>query len=563
MNLLAPEMRDYVQPTALSKKLTLDGVTKAYPVYRVRLDCLFYNEQNDRIATWISQYKNEHGSDSFRNLTQAQYNSIIEEFIIQSNPSSIERTQLNIELVGQRESGVILSDGRIIDGNRRYTCLRRLSESNMEFNWFETVILDVRMKSSRKQIKMLELAIQHGEEKKVDYNPLERLVGVYQDIMKTGLLTPEEYADSTNESLIEVRKRMEHAGYLIEFLDYIGMPEQYHIAREYQAVTIFTEMGTVIKKCKREMERETLKRTIYNNIFMGTIGDGRKYIRNLSSMMEGAIFNVFIKQQNTLNTQIEDALRALAPKNLDDLKEFVLGHGEWKDELINLMDNTIIKARKREVKAKPSQSISKSIIMLKDVDVKIFDILSEEEKDKLAEKVDLLSYKVNVIRQNLGKEALEETAQESGNASFQTTVTRTSLSEVRSPEYAEPKTTIDYRIAAKHIEEPFVSCIDMNKPITNLTFSLRFRADAILDYQNEECVYRIFFVSSRGEVISEKQEIKFSTGSEVTAGFTLSSSVSDDKVCYLAMQSVKDEENVLQQKIPFDVKISFAADFGF
>lgn len=48
-----------LQPS--QKSLTLNGETKAYPIYRVRLELLYYNEQNDRIATWISQYKSEHG----------------------------------------------------------------------------------------------------------------------------------------------------------------------------------------------------------------------------------------------------------------------------------------------------------------------------------------------------------------------------------------------------------------------------------------------------------------------------------------------------------------------
>jgi AGCS family alanine or glycine:cation symporter len=72
--------------------------------------------------------------------------------------------------------------------------------SQPEFDWFETVILDTSIDTDKKQIKMLELAIQHGEEKKVDYNPIDRLVGVYQDIIETELLTIEEYAQSTNEN---------------------------------------------------------------------------------------------------------------------------------------------------------------------------------------------------------------------------------------------------------------------------------------------------------------------------------------------------------------------------
>lgn len=55
-NLLLEGQNTVVLPTGISRKLTLDGETKVYPVYQVRLDCLYYNDQNDRIASWISQY---------------------------------------------------------------------------------------------------------------------------------------------------------------------------------------------------------------------------------------------------------------------------------------------------------------------------------------------------------------------------------------------------------------------------------------------------------------------------------------------------------------------------
>ena len=51
-----------VQKTSLTRKLTIDGATEAYPVYRIKLDQLYYNDQNDRISTWISQYRAEGAS---------------------------------------------------------------------------------------------------------------------------------------------------------------------------------------------------------------------------------------------------------------------------------------------------------------------------------------------------------------------------------------------------------------------------------------------------------------------------------------------------------------------
>ena len=219
MNLLREGLEQHVvEKTTLTRKLTLDGLTKAYPVYKVRLDQLYYNDQNDRIATWISQYKTQHNGAAPSLEDREEYNRIIEEFVVASNPEAIHKTQNNIEMVDQREPGVVLADGRIIDGNRRFTCLRRLSQKNDRFNYFETVILDRNIENNAKQIKLLELSIQHGEESKVDYNPIDRLVGIYHDIEETGLLTIDEYARSTNEPESEVRRRLEIAKLMVEFL---------------------------------------------------------------------------------------------------------------------------------------------------------------------------------------------------------------------------------------------------------------------------------------------------------------------------------------------------------
>ena len=207
-----------VEKTSMTRKVTYAGKTVIYPVYRVRLDALYYNDQNDRIATWITQYEAEYGEGSLQGLDRSIYNGVIEGFVEGSNPESIRKTQKNIALVGQREPGVTLADGRIVDGNRRFTCLRRLQRISPDPLYFETVLMDMDIQADRKQIKLLELAIQHGEEKKVDYDQIDYAIGTYRDITETGLLTPEEYAASANEPVAEVRKRLQIAGIISEFL---------------------------------------------------------------------------------------------------------------------------------------------------------------------------------------------------------------------------------------------------------------------------------------------------------------------------------------------------------
>ena len=245
MHLLKDGIENHtVEKTALTRKLTVDGLTKAYPVYKIRLDHLYYNDQNDRIATWISKYKNEHNGQMPDVSDREAYNAIIEQFVIESNPDAIKRTQNNIELVDQREPGVVLTDGRIIDGNRRFTCLRRLAQKNERFSYFEAVILDRNIDQNAKEIKRLELSIQHGEESKVDYNPIDRLVGVYNDVIESGMFTVKEYADATNESENEVNKRIEIAKLMVEFLEFINAPKQFFIARDLQIYYPLEELVT-------------------------------------------------------------------------------------------------------------------------------------------------------------------------------------------------------------------------------------------------------------------------------------------------------------------------------
>ena len=95
MNLFSIQDSSIISKTSLSRKLTIGGITKAYPVYRVRIDQLYYNDQNDRIATWITQYKNDVDNISFSELSREEYNKIIEKFIIDSNPAAIEKTKRN------------------------------------------------------------------------------------------------------------------------------------------------------------------------------------------------------------------------------------------------------------------------------------------------------------------------------------------------------------------------------------------------------------------------------------------------------------------------------------
>lgn len=538
MSLLEIYDESIVAKTTLSRKLTLGGVTKAYPVYKVRLDKLFYNDQNDRIATWITQYKNDTKNISFSDLSREEYNNIIEQFIIDSNPTAIEKTKNNIALVNQREPGVVLADGRIVDGNRRFTCLRLLNKEDESVQYFETVILDASAENDQKQIKMLELAIQHGEEQRVDYNMIDMAIGAYHDIVETELLTINEYAESTNMPMAEVKRMIDIAILIIEFLEFMGIPKQYHIAREMQVYTAFYELIALLKRCEDKQSKDELKKSVFSNMMMGSFTDLKKFIRNIKSMMDSGTYFSYIKKQVRIADEIEEKKKERTISNKKDLDEFVKENEELSEDLQISMERSLLQSKKEQTKSRPSQIVNKSLSMLMDIDTRIFDKLSEGEKEKLHTQLHKLTDAVSLIEEEVNSDG---------------TITEEKTEEA-------PKNCLI--LAQRHIEEPYVYCADA-KAITNLSFYLPFSAFKYMENQSNDVDAIVYFVNETFENLCPLQEIHITSGEITKVNFSLNASASNLKECFLVIKSTKDSLYEAQQIIKHNIKIAFSVDFDF
>lgn len=402
MNLLREGTAQHaVIPTNLTRKLTIDGLTEAYPVYKIRLDWLYYNDQNDRIATWISQYRSQHSGQAPDPSDREAYNTIIEHFLVESNPEALRKTRTNIKLVGQREPGVVLSDGRIIDGNRRFTCLRQLAAENERFQFFEAVILDRSLENSAKQIKLLELSIQHGEESKVDYDPIDRLVGLYQDILKTHLLTVEEYARSTNESEREVKNRLELSQLLAEFLEFINAPEQFHIARDLQIYYPLEELQKLLRKCRTEDEQEDLKNSVFINILMQPTGDMTRFVREFKKILGSEYQEEFLEEQREIAAEVIDHLPPAAQMSVPVIREQIRTDEVRKEQLERSREKYLTRTKKTESRNRPIQMVEKATDYLDSVDQNILQKLNDSELRRLRRQLSLLEQSLAAIKDHL------------------------------------------------------------------------------------------------------------------------------------------------------------------
>lgn len=548
MNLLELQDASLVEKTNLTRKLTLGGVTKAYPVYRVRLDLLYYNDQNDRIATWITQYKSDPENAAFDTLDREQYNKTIEGFIIASNPAAMEKTKNNIALVNQREPGVVLADGRIIDGNRRFTCLRLLHAENPAFNYFETVILEASVQEDHKQIKMLELAIQHGEEQRVDYNLIDLAIGAYHDIVETGLLTIDEYAKSTGMSVSEIKRRLEVAQLIIDFLAFMGVPGQYHVAREMQIFAGFYELPPLLRRCETEQAREELKRSVFNNTMMKTFNDQRKYIRDLKAMMDSGLYSSYIKKQNKIAEDLEEKKAKAGITTKKELDEFVKRNEDAAEELQISMERSLLQTKKSQARNRPSQIVGKSISMLKDIDTGVFDKLTPAEREKLQTQLGKLSSAVSMMADDVTDGAAP--------------VPEKNVSETAEATPA-PAAVKQLRPAACRPDEPMVYSLNPEQTINTLSFSQRFSMLRYLDSQLSEIHCIVGFVNERNEELCSPQEITISDGEATKVNFALNASVSSLSECWLVIRFAADAPDEVRLKMQFNVKIAFDLEFDF
>ena len=390
-----------VVKTTATRKITLDGITANYPVYKVRLDWLYYNDKNDRIATWISKFKSENDGMIPNLEDKDAYNDIVEDFIYQSNPEALKKTQKNIEMFEQREPGVVLNDGRIIDGNRRFTCLRRLSKENEKFNYFETVIIDRDLEADAKQIKMLELSIQHGEEKKVDYNPIDRLVGVYNDLIENKLLTEEEYARSANMTLQEVKKSERIAQLMVEFLEFINAPKKFYIARDLKIDGPLLEMPNMLNKCVTEEEKENLKIALFNNILMLPSGDITRFVRRFKKVIGTKFQDEFLEEQKDLAEEVLEKLPEEGKVSLDIIRDDIRSDAEVQEKLNLSIDKFVEKSNKTKTLSQPLDLAEKSKSNLEDIDINIIAKMAPESVDKFKKTLDELEQLINSIKENI------------------------------------------------------------------------------------------------------------------------------------------------------------------
>lgn len=349
------------------KQLVIKGERKSFPVYKVPLELLQYNVKNGRISTYITEYEDNH---DILPSTDEGLNEVLEKYIIDSSPKSFKKTKENIRRFGQMISGVVLSNGVVVDGNRRFSALRQLHRegAGSKFGYLEAIVLD-ETKYNEKELKTLELNIQHATEEKVNYNSIERLVDIYRDIIgPEAQFSIEEYAAETNESVKDVQEQAEIAKLLVRYLEFLKQPLKFHIARHQKVAENLKEVYKNLKKVDQE-DLFDVEQIMFMNIFAYPKDTGRTIRKFKDALADSRLRSQYIEETEDLRDDIEDYFSS------EVVQEEVSNYGTISlpekilKEVAEIGDEIVEKKNINAAQNKPIASISKAEDRIREIDL--------------------------------------------------------------------------------------------------------------------------------------------------------------------------------------------------
>ena len=389
-----------------TKTLVINGKKEDIQVYEINLNLLTYNTENGRISSQINEYEIEKNCkiEEKCNDNQIEVNDLIEKFIIDSNKKAFTQTKNNIYQYGQTEPGVILYDGTVIDGNRRFTCLRVIEKESgkIESNFFEAAVLEKNV--SKKEIKKLELQLQHAREEKVDYDVIDKIIDVYNNIIKSEEFTVEEYSLHTGWKKGIIQEYIGEYELISDYLESINSKDKIYLAKNWKLQGPMREIWLILKKINDKSLKNEIKNILFNIIKCSKDGDLTREVRD---------YGEYLKNIETDNNedQIKKIIENLTKYDADIEKiwDYSL---ELNENIKNLkVDNTSKKFKdnidiylqkekfktEKKLEAYSLESIYENI---NSIDINKIKISSDDTKREIIDICEKIENKIKEIKQN-------------------------------------------------------------------------------------------------------------------------------------------------------------------
>lgn len=283
----------------------------------------------------------------------------------------------------------------MIDGNRRFTCLRQLKREDGGDLFFEAVILDPEEGLTDADIKRLELRIQHGEERPVDYNAIDNLVDVYNDIRINRYFTTKEYAANIGKKESDVKKMLEKADLMVEYLKFINAEGKFYVARELELDGPLQEMTGILRKEKDEEDRIRVQDALFTALSTSKDRDLTRYIRKIGKDILGSKNREeFLEEFEDIVDDVHDAFQERETVDISTIREVNKDLEQVRSEASYIVSRRAEETAITRAQMKPVDALNTSLKALENIDteqVSRMDAHTKGEFDRL----------VNLLRERL------------------------------------------------------------------------------------------------------------------------------------------------------------------
>lgn len=400
----------------LPTRLTIDGVVKEYVTYKIPLDYLYYNDLNGRIATYIEEYEAnakepDANLEAMLKTNKDGYNNIIGGYVKESasdGGTSFKKTKRDIQEKGQKLPGVVLDDGRVIDGNRRFTALRELQKEtgNSRFEYFEAAILETpKDEQGWRRIKLLELNLQFNDDEKRGYNRIDFLVSFYKDTMEGGkAIDQATYCRASGLKASDYKKNVRIVNVMLDYLEWRGCPKAFYVLKNEK---LDGPLEDVAGKCATMSEPEwnEKKLYIYQYLTMADDGDRTRKVRNVldSAKKNGKLFQELRDKVDNpevfANTQEVVKLMNKKELTVEETQQLKRDKAALKGQMDVVYREALFDEKVDENRIKPLkilQEISKSLNEISPIYVK--EMPNPKAKGEIADETEKIISKLKAIQ---------------------------------------------------------------------------------------------------------------------------------------------------------------------
>lgn len=249
---------DASEKTDRKELFWIKGKRRELDVYRVPIKLLYFNIENGRYADKMVQLRGDNPgveidprSDKWK---ETIWKMLKGEYLgTERDIEPFQRLREDLLDRQQLRPGVVLFDGGVLDGNRRFAALLDLQSNKKNptrFEYFDAVVLDEDVGSEDRW--RIEAGVQIGRDEKLSYSPINELLKIREGLtLFKGRSNPEKEISKVLYGMEEeeIRKDILKIRLIDEYLTFIKKQQAYNEVGD--VIERFEEAVKTLEQAKR------------------------------------------------------------------------------------------------------------------------------------------------------------------------------------------------------------------------------------------------------------------------------------------------------------------------